>query len=351
MVRLLMICLLAAATGLAQTKDTGSQPASGQVGSQKPANTPAAKASDAKAPASEQKPEAAATQIAPQETVITIHGVCSGQADKSACTTTMSKEQFETLVQSLNATNQTITTPMRRNLGQAYVELLAGAQAGEQAGIEKTELYQEVMRVMRLRTLSDLNRRRLEEQSRNPGQDEIAAYYEAHKSDYEALTLGRLYVPKTDPSAKTASAEQKAEFQKKAQEMAATLRDRAAKSDDLDALQKECYTALGITLAPPSSYMGLIRRGSLPATQDKELFALSPGGVYLSDETIGYFIYKLRDRQTLPLETVKAELLRTMYRSKLDAKLKEIMATVHADLNEAYFGPAPPPKQTVPGPR
>lgn len=339
MVPMLAICLVAAASGVAQTKN---KPASGQAGTHPPAPAPAEKAPETKPPTA-QKAEPASAPVAAKDTIMTIHGVCQNSSGTpSDCSMTVTKEQFEKLVQSLNPTNQAINADMRRRLGQAYAELLAGAQAGEKAGIEKTELYQEVMRVMRLRTLSDLYRRSLEEQFRNPGQEEIATYYEAHKSDFDTVKLRRVYVPAADPSGKSASAEDKAAFQKKADELSNQLRERAAQGEDTEQLQKAAYAELGIGSNPPSTEMGQVRRGALPAKQDAELFKLDAGGVYKSDEPTGHVIYKVESKQTLALETVKEEISRTIYRAKLDAKLKEINASVHADFNDAYFGPPTP---------
>lgn len=347
MVPMLAICLLAA-SGVAQTtKSGGSKPASGQVSTLPPATTPADKAPETKAPAA-QKAEAPGTAVAPKDTIMTIHGVCQNPSGTpNDCSMTVTKEQFEKLVQSLNPTNQAINADMRRRLGQAYAELLAGAQAGEKAGIEKTEPYQEVMRVMRLRTLSDLYRRSLEEQLRNPPQEDIAAYYEAHKSDFDTVKLRRVYVPAMDPSGKSASAEDKAAFQKKADELSNQLRERAAKGEDTEQLQKAAYAELGISSNPPSTEMGQIRRGALPAKQDAELFKLDAGGVYKSDEPTGHVIYKVESKQTLALETVKEEISHIIYRNKLEARIKEINASVHADFNDAYFG-APTPAGTPP---
>ncbi len=343
MVRILLICLFAAATGLAQTspapsKDAGAKPASGPASPQKPQAAPATKAPEA-------GPQ---TAPAPNETVITIHGLCQdASVPKEACTMTITKEQFDNLVQALNQNNQTIAPAMRRNLGQAYVDLLARAGAGEKAGIEKTETYREVMQLMRLRTLSDLYQRSLEQQFRNPPPEEVAAYYEAHRADYEQLKLQRVYIPKIDPSGKQTSPEQKAAFAQKAEQAATDAQARLAKGDAPEQVQKDGYAELGISSAPPTTDMGAVRHGGLPADDLQHLLALKAGGAYKAQLASAFLIYRVEGRQTMPLESVKEELARTIFRSKLDAKIKEITSSVHADFNDAYFGtpaasPAPP---------
>ncbi|HSM86708.1 MAG TPA: hypothetical protein VLT16_11175, partial [Candidatus Limnocylindrales bacterium] len=83
-------------------------------------------------------------------------------------------------------------------------------------------------------------------------------------------------------------------------------------------------------------------KGALPAELDKEIFSLSPGGVYKSDEPTGYVIYNLENKETLPEDKVKEEISRDIFRQKFDEKSKEITSAVQADFNEKYFGPATP---------
>lgn len=345
MVRILLICLFAAATGLVQTslaqsKDAGAKPASGPASPQKGQASPAPKALEA-------VPQ---TAPAPNEAVITIHGLCQDTSGpKEACTMTVTKEQFDKLVQALNQNNQTIDPAMRRNLGKAYVDLLVRAGAGEKAGIEKTETFSEVMQLMRLRTLSDLYQRSLEQQFGNPPPEEVAAYYEAHRAEYEQLKLQRVYIPKIDPSGKQASPEQQAAFAQKAEQVATDAEARIAKGDAPEQVQKDSYAALGISSAPPNTSMGASRRGALPAADEQHLLALKDGGAYKVQQANTFLIYRLDGRQTIPLESVKGEIARTIFRSKLDAKIKEINSSVHADFNDAYFG-APAAAPTPPNP-
>jgi hypothetical protein len=343
MVRILLICLFAAATGLVQTslaqsKDAGAKPASGPASPQKPPAAPATKAPEA-------VPQPAP---APNEPVITIHGLCpDASAPKETCSMTVTKEQFDKLVQALNQNNQAIAPAMRRNLGQAYVDLLARADAGQKAGIGKTETFSEVMQLMRLRTLADLYQRSLEQQFGNPPPEEVAAYYEAHRAEYEQLKLQRVYIPKIDPSGKQTSPEQQAAFAQKAEQVAADAEARIAKGDAPEQVEKDSYAALGISSVPPNTGVGAFRRGALPADDEQHLLALKDGGAYKVQQANNFLIYRLDGRQTIPLETVKAEIARTIFRGKLEAKIKEITSSVHADFNDAYFaapaaGPTPP---------
>lgn len=289
--------------------------------------------------------------VPPATPIITVKGVCapSGSASSAGpCTTTVTKEQFERLLNALNSSNQNIAPAMRRNLAQAYVELLAYAQAAEKAGIEKDSKFIEVMRLVRMRTLADLYRRDLEEKYRNPPEAEIQAHYNQNVQRYEEIKLSRIFIPAKNPSAQT-----KDDWEKKAAQVATDIHDRAAKGEDLEKLQKEAYTTLGLTIAPPTTALGARRRGTLSPTDEQELFALKPGEVSkVEQEPAGYIVYKVESKQTLPMEQVKDEISRELFRQKLDAQLKSVTGSVQAEFNDQYFGPpaAPPGAATGPSP-
>ncbi|HKE30922.1 MAG TPA: peptidylprolyl isomerase [Candidatus Angelobacter sp.] len=295
------------------------------------------------------------TSVAPTEPVITAKGVCPNRpvtkaapgAPKPApapCQTVVTKGQFEKLVNAVSPSNQNVPPAMRRNLAQAYVELLAYAQAAEKAGVDKDPKFIEVMRLVRMRTLADIYRRDMEEKYRTPPPNEIQAYYDQNVSKYEEIKLSRIFIPAKNPSAQDKDA-----WEKKAAQLSTELHDRAAKGEDLEKLQKEAYTTLGLTIAPPNTTVGTRRRGMMAPQEEQELFALKPGDVSkVEQEPAGYIIYKIESRQTLPVDQVKDEISRELYRQKIEAQIKAITATVRAEFNDQYFGsPASPASPAV----
>src|SRR5215469_6949697 len=98
-----------------------------QVAPKQPAQPPSSKPSTTPA-----VPDTAAA-VAATAPVITVKGVCTDGTPSSSqtCTTTVTKGQFEKLLNALNSSNQTIAPAMRRNLAHAYLELLAYVQAAE----------------------------------------------------------------------------------------------------------------------------------------------------------------------------------------------------------------------------
>jgi hypothetical protein len=352
MTRSLIICIFLAVTAAAQKPQN---PPAKQAPAA-PAATPSASPASQATPPSLLKRDEKPAEVPPNQPVISIRGLCPAQTNiatntkvpsTAECSTSVTKEQFDKLLKAFNTNNQPVTQAQRRGLGEKYVELLVFSEAAEAAGVENTPTYAEVMRVLRLKTLGDLYLNQLAEQYRNPPEQEIEAYYQANQQKYEAAKLSRIYLPKNDPDSK-ATPEQKQDFQKKIQQVSDDVQARAAKGEDMSKLQKEAYTSLGITAAPPNTELSLARHGAFPPKLDQEIFSHKAGEVFRSDDANGYMIYRVDSRQTSPLETVKAEISQQLFRQKMEAKTKELQAPVHAEYDEKYFGPPAPVAQPTP---
>lgn len=344
MTRSLIICILLAVTAVAQ-KPQNPPPKQAPAA---PAATPSAPAS--KAPPSLLKRDEKPAEVPPNQPVISLRGLCPAETkvatntkvpSTAECSMSITKEQFDNLVKAFNTNNQPISAAQRRNLGEKYVELLVFSEAAKAAGVENTPTYAEVMRVLRLKTLGDLYLNQLAEQYRNPPEQEIEAYYQANQQKYEAAKLSRVFLPKNDPDPK-ATTEQKQDFQKKVQQVSDDVQARAAKGEDMSKLQKDAYTSLGITAAPPNTELSLARHGAFPPKLDQEIFSHKAGEVFRSDDASGDMIYRVDSRQTSPLDSVKAEISQQIFRQKMEAKTKELNAPVHAQYDENYFGPPLP---------
>jgi len=367
--RILFCLALAAGTTLAQTQSASSRPNAPQAAPSaqappavKPAVPPPSEAGKVKAAIPEQKPDEAGSALAPTDAVITIKGLCTGTArpvvgrtagqkpaaaaSSKACTTVITKEQFDALIDAVGQPGQIIPPSARQRVAQSYVDLLAVSGAAKKAGMEDSPKFQESMRLMRLQKLAEMYSRDLQEKYRNPSPEEIEAYYQQNLPKYEEVKLHRIFIPKNNPSAQN-----KEEFEKKAQSAANELRERAAKGEDPEELQKAAYTTLELTTPPMKTDLGGRRRGMLPAQLEAEVFSLKPGEVgKVDEESSGYMIYKVDSKQTAPLDqTLKSEISRDLFRQKMESAMKGITGAVHADFNEKYFGPANAPVAAVPG--
>jgi hypothetical protein len=290
------------------------------------------------------KPPNIGEQVASDTAVVTVHGICpSGQAQTAAkpdaCTVVFTREQFEAMVSSINVTNQKYTPPALRVFATDYATLMALAEAGEKEGVDKDPRFQELMRMARTRSLAESYRRFLQEKYANPSTEEIEQYYKQNVGKFEQVYIQRIQVPRVNPKRPQ---EKRPEFETKAREVAADLRERAAKGEDITSLQVEAYNSLGLAIQPPQTDLPVNPRPTFLPNVEQDIKNLKPGEVTKVEfEPSGLNIYKLRNRSTISLDVARPEIVRQISQSKVDAALKAATGGVHSDLNEQYFNPRP----------
>ena len=327
MIRIFLVSLLAGAGAFAQTAGApAGQPFMGAPGPQA-------------APPSIQQPAYNPDNVAPDAAVVVVHGVCpnnSAPANPEACKLVITKQQFMTMLGGMNVASQLSTPSAMRSFAESYSQLLALARAGEKTGAESDPRFQELMRIARIRALAETYRHSLEEKYSNPSQQEIEAYYKENIDKYEALKVERIIVPTANFNRTPAA---RAEYDKKIKDLAADIRERAARGEETQKLQDEAYKALNLP-APPRTDLGVKRHGGLPAAVEKDLFALKPGEVTkLESEPSGLNIYKVRSRETITVEYVKGEIVRDLHKKNMEEAIKSVTGAVHSELNDQFFGP------------
>ena len=319
-------------------------------------------APSASAPTTAQTPkdaQEATPAVSPDQSVITIHGLCSADAvsksaatpDLASCTRTVTKAEFEKVLGFLNANSSRITLLQRRQIAQGYVAMVAYAEAARKEGMENDPKFIELMQFLRVRTLAESYKREQQEKFGTPSQEDIEAYYRQNLDKFEDLKVRRIFVPKNNPSPAKPAADQKdakaaeagdPEFAKKAEQVANDIRERAAKGEDPAALAKEAYATLGITSAPASTDAFSYRKGTLPAQDELEFLAGGSGSVSkVQVEATGYLIYKLDSKNPRPFDQVKVQISSTLSRQILEEKTNAVMSGVQSELNDQYFGPPP----------
>jgi hypothetical protein len=327
MIRILLVSLFAGACAFAQTPGVPSGQAwTGASGPQA-------------APPLLQQPVYNPDNVPSDATVVVVHGVCPNNADPGkpdSCKTVITKQQFMAMLAGMSVTSQVSTPSAMRSFAESYSQLLALAGAGEKAGAEKDPRFQELMRIARIRALADSYRHSLEEKYSNPSQEEIDAYYKENIDKYEALKVERIIIPTINLNRTPAG---RAEYEKKIQQLANDIRERAARGEETQKLQDEAYKTLNLPSSPRTD-LGLKRHGGLPAAIEKDLFALKPGEVTkLEIEPSGLNIYKLRSRDTIPVQFVKGEIVRDLHQKNMEVAIKSITSAVHSELNDQFFGP------------
>ncbi len=333
-----IVVLLMVALGNAQR---GSLPSSSNP---KQPRSSHADSATATVPAAQPQAKPPAGEIGPDFPVITLHGLCSaGKAsDSGPCTTTLTRDQFEDVLSAVSLSGQAFTAGAMRNVAETYVQNLILADAAEKAGVDKDPRIQELLKVVRMRTLAEAYRHAMEEKYRNPSADEIEKYYQGNIAKFETARADRLLVPKFDPKSPKEGVE---EFQKKAAAIAQEIRERAAKGESMDRLQNEAFMKLGITPPALVPETGLRRRASFPPDIEKDVFALKPGEVTkVESEAGGFVIYRMIDKSAYTLEQAKGEIVRDLYRQKMEVSVKGALQAVKTEFNEQYFAPPTAPQ-------
>lgn len=285
--------------------------------------------------------KAPAAEVSPDAAVITIHGLCppdAPQADPKQCTTTLTRDQFEDVLSAVSLGGQAFSPGAIRNVADMYVQYLVLADAAQRTGADKDPRVQDLLKVVRLRTLSEAYRRSLEEKYRNPAPEEIEKYYRENISKYEAAKAERMFIPNYNPKSPRAGA---AEFRKKAETLAGEVRDRAVKGEALNKLQNEAFMKLGITPPGLVPETGLRRRNTFPPGVVDDVFSLKPGEVSkVESEPGGFAIYRMISRETYTADEVKGEIIRDIYKARMETAVKETLGAVRAEFNDQYFAPA-----------
>jgi hypothetical protein len=293
-----------------------------------------------KPPAVPPQAAAASTDEVPADAiVVSVQGICSpgrpAPANSASCTTTLTRQQFETMLKVMNITNQNYSPAALKGIAESYVQLLTLADAGQKAGLEKDPRFDEMMKIARVRTMAELYRHTLDEKFSAPSPEMIDAYYKENIAKYEQLKIDRVFIPLADPK----KPQERVIFEKKARRVAEELHERAGKGEDMGALEEEGYKTLGLS-APPKVDQGAKRKGNYPPLLEKDIWALKPAEVTkVETDLSGFSFYKVRSREPIPLENVKSEVTREIYQKNMEAAMKSTTAPVHSEFNDKYFKP------------
>jgi hypothetical protein len=294
-------------------------------------------ASSSEQHASEEAPNP--ERVAASDAVITIHGSCDPRkrsgADEKSCMTVVTREAFETLVNSMNVTSKILSQETRRNLAETYADYLALERAAVQAKLEDTPQFTEIMRWWRLRTLADMYRGELQAKFAHPTAEEVHTYYTERMPSYQRIRIQRVLIPK-----EPAKPEEERQVNKKALEMAQAARERIVKGENPMLVQKDIYSQLKSD-APPATNLGTLARSNFPKDEVDELFSLQPGQVSKVENEASYVIYKIEAKETLSEESQKESIAREISQQKFGDAMRAINESAKPEFNDAYLGPHP----------
>lgn len=306
-----------------------------------------------------------ATVVAMDAPVLTIKGFCPGRSRPvsavgggALCQTVITRAQFEEMAAAIRPN---MTASVKQQLASLYPRLLVMSQRAEELGLDKQPPYKQMIEFSRMQILTQGLTRKLQQESANVSDGEIADYYRKNPEVFEQFTLERLLVPlrKQPAASKTAinnnnnneknreaqparspeagTAEQAASEQELT-ELAQSLRVRAAAGEDFVKLQREAFEAAEVKVASPTTNMGKVRRTALPATH-VAIFELKVGGVSpVITDAGGHYVYKLDAKDRLPIDEAKAEIRQTLESQREKEATDKIQDLYSTETNEAYFG-------------
>lgn len=330
--------------------------------------------------------ESRAPEVAPDATVITIVGLCEKpQADKPApanCQTKITRAEFEKVV---DGVQPNLPPRARRQFATRYADALVMSRRAEEMGLDKTPAFEERMKLARIQVLAQELGKALQEKASQIPDKDIDEYYHKNLASFETANMERIYVPKTqelpdadleknDDKKLSAADEEKRQKeeekrQKESEEAmkseAEKLHVRAVAGEDFKKLQEEAFDAAGIKTASPSTDIAKMRRSMLAASQ-VSVMDLKPGDVSaVITDTNGYFIYKVKSKETLSLDQAREEIQNTLRSQRIQEAMKSAQESATSSFDDKYFGaesvrgpmmprpgmPLPPIKPPSPGPK
>jgi parvulin-like peptidyl-prolyl isomerase len=293
-----------------------------------------------------------AANIGPATAVITIAGLCDkppvNKSKAPDCKTVVTRAEFEQLVA---AVAPTIAAPARKQLATQYGMALVMVHKAHEMGLDQGPRFQQLMRVARIGVLTKELSRKLQEQAEKLSDKEIEAYYHNHEASFQEVDLQRIFIPRSkqsaeskdkpsdDAAAKDAAKKEQQESEEAMKKLAEALRGRAAAGEDFAKLQDEAIASSGFKGKPPTR-LGKVRRTSLPPDQG-EVFNLKVGETsQLITTPNGYLVYKVGDKDTLPLDQVREEISTALQSQRMQDAMQAIQQSATPELNPKYFADA-----------
>lgn len=297
-------------------------------------------------------PGGAAT-IAPGAAVITIAGMCdkppADKAKPAGCKTVVTRAEFEQLI---NTVAPNIDPTARKQLATQYGTALVMVHKAHEMGLDQGPRFQELMRVARIGVITKELGQKLQQEAEKTSDKEIETFYHNNQVTFEEVDLQRIFVPRNkqlpeggskdkpeDEASKAAAKKEQQESEDAMKKLAEGLRARAAAGEDFGKLQDEAVAASGFKGKPPTK-LGKVRRTSLPSDQG-EIFNLKPGETsQLISSAPGYLVYKVGEKDTLPLDHVREEILAALQSQHMQDAMQAMQQKATPELNEKYFGDA-----------
>jgi PPIC-type PPIASE domain len=241
----------------------------------------------------------------------------------------------------------------RKQLATQYGTALVMVHKAHEMGLDQGPRFQELMRIARIGVITKELGQKLQEEAEKISDKEVETYYHNNQSMFEEVDLQRVFIPRSkqlpesenkdkdkdkpdDEASKAAAKKEQQESEDAMKKLAEGLRGRAAAGEDFAKLQDEAVAASGFKGKPPTK-LGKVRRTSLPADQG-DIFKLKAGETsQLITSSPGYLVYKVGEKDTLPLDHVREEILAALQSQRMQDAMQAIQQSATPELNEKYF--------------
>jgi peptidyl-prolyl cis-trans isomerase C len=254
--------------------------------------------------------------------------------------------QFLDLVKALPAQYQdTARGAGKRDFARNLVELQVLADQATKLGLDQqpdTKLQLEFQKDNMLAQAMFLNL----QQTATISDAEIQAYYDAHKVDYETLTARHILIRvKGAPMPAAPGKPELSDDEAKAK--AEAIRKRIVGGEDFAKIAKE--ESDDTSSGEKGGDLGEFKKGMMVPPFETAAFALKTGDISEPVQTpFGYHIIQVQTHTTKTLAEVKPEILAQLKPNAARKAVADLTDKAKFNLNDDFFGPAPPAATSVP---
>ena len=256
------------------------------------------------------------------------------------------KSEFEGAVKTLPPEYQQFANgPGRKQFAEDYLRMKLLAAQGAKDGLLNDPDVVRQLDLMRANLLATAELKRIEKNV-IISDDDVKAYYEANKKDYEQVHARHILIaPKGSAAAPPAKAGTKELTDAEAKAKAEEIRTKLVAGGDFALLAKSESSDTGS--GEQGGDLGSFGRGQMVPEFDQAAFAAKPGEITPVVKTqFGYHVIKVESHDYTPLEQVKPAIEKTLRQKKMQETLEAMKTSANATYDEAYFA-APKPQSSA----
>ena len=247
------------------------------------------------------------------------------------------KSEFEGAVKTLPPEYQQFAMgPGRKQFAEDYLRMKLLAAKGAQEGVQNDPDVVRQLDLMRANLLATAELKRIEK-TVTVTDDEIKAYYDEHKKDYEQVHARHILIaPAGSPAAPPAKEGTKQLTDAEAKAKAEEIRTKLVTGGDFALLAKSESNDTGS--GEQGGDLGSFGHGQMVPEFEAAAFAAKPGEITPVVKTqFGYHVIKVESHDYTPLESVKAAIEKTLRQKKMQETLEAMKTSANATYDEAYF--------------